>query len=72
MNNFIPLAVTGIGSVEIAYTHERKGEIVGRSTLLDNNKTMYLTLEWKVWILFMSKSIPYSFSLKMKDLTTIL
>ncbi len=42
---------------------------MGRLSLLDNNKPIYLTLERKVWILFMVKSIPYSFSLNMKHLS---
>ncbi len=48
MNDFIPLAVMGIGSVEMAFTCEPKGEIVGRSYLLENNKPIYCNLEWKV------------------------
>ncbi len=48
MDDFIPLAVIRIGSVEMAFTHEPKGEIVGRLSLLDKNKHIYLTLERKV------------------------
>ncbi len=62
----------GIGSVDIALIHELKGEIVGKSSLLDNNKPIYFSLEWKVWILFMDKSMPYSFNLSMKYLMTCL
>ncbi len=58
MNDFIPLVLMGIGNVKIALTHEPKGEIVGRLSLLYNNIPMYFTLKWKVWILFMDKSIP--------------
>ncbi len=59
MNDFIPLAVMGIGGVEIAFTHEPKGENVGRSFLLDNSKPMYLTNKCQVWILFMAFHIPF-------------
>ncbi len=70
MNDFIPLAVMGIGSVEMALTHDPNGDRFGKLSLLDNNKPMYFTLEWKVWILMIVKSIPYSFNLNMKCLMT--
>ncbi len=57
MNDFIPVAVMGIGSVESALTREPKCEMVQRLSLLDNSKSIYFTLELKVWILFMDKSI---------------
>ncbi len=38
MNDFIPLAVMGVGSVEMVFTREPKGDIVGGLSLLDNNK----------------------------------
>ncbi len=72
MNDFIPLAVMGIGSVEMAFTCEPKGEIVGKLSLLDNNIPIYFTLEQMLWIFFIIKSMPYSFNLNMKHLMTFL
>ncbi len=56
--------------MEMALAHDPNGDIVDRLSLLDNSKPMYLTLEWKVWILLIVKSITYSFNLNMKCVIT--
>ncbi len=43
MNDFIPLAVMGIGSVEMSFTCNSNGDIVGKLSLLNNNKHMHFT-----------------------------
>ncbi len=48
INDLIPLAVMGIGSVEMALTCEPKVVMVGRLSLLDSNNPIYFTLDQKV------------------------
>ncbi len=57
MNDLIPLAVIGIGNVEIAFTCDPKGVIVGSPSLLDRYKPIYLTLDLNVWILLIVNNI---------------
>ncbi len=45
IKDFIPLAVIGIGNVEIAFTCEPRGVMVGRPSLLDKSKPIYLTFQ---------------------------
>ncbi len=72
LNDLIPLAVLGIGSVEMALTCEPKGVMVSRLSLLDNNNPIYFTLDQKVWILLIVKSMPYVFNISIKLLITFL
>ncbi len=51
MNDLMPQAVIGIGSVEIALTLVPKGIIVGELSLLDSYRPMYFTFDLNVCIL---------------------
>ncbi len=62
----------GIGSVEMALTCEPKGVMVVRLSLLDSNNPIYFTLDQKVWILLIVKSMPYFFNISIKLLVTFL
>ncbi len=72
INDLIPQAVIGIGSVEIALTREPKGVIVGELSLLESNRPMYFTLDLKVCILLIAKRMPYFFNISIKLLITFL
>ncbi len=65
-------AVRGIGRVEIAITREPRGVIVGRLSLLESNIPIYFTLNLKMWILLIVRSIPYFFNISMKLFRTFL
>ncbi len=61
----MPLAVIGIGRVEIAFTHDPKGLMVGTLSLLDSNKPIYFTFDLYVWILLIVKSMRYFFNISI-------
>ncbi len=55
INDFIPLDVIRIGNVEIAFTREPRGVMIGRPFLLDKSKPIYLAFERKVWKYFIDR-----------------
>ncbi len=57
--DFIPLAILGIGKVEMALTLDPKGCIVGIPLALDNFKPIYLTSLLNVCMLLMVNNNPY-------------
>ncbi len=48
MNHLIPLTVSGMGSVEIAFTRDPNRVMVIRLSLLESNNPIYFTFDLKV------------------------